>query len=61
MKTLQLAAAAVTAFIANASAKELQPNPLTSQIYDSGSVHEELMSKKMVKNTFQSQSPRKAC
>ena len=31
------------------NAKEVQPNALKSQIYDSGSVHEELMAKKMVR------------
>ncbi|KXX75557.1 hypothetical protein MMYC01_207217 [Madurella mycetomatis] len=48
MRTAYLATLAATALLAHGVAgKEVQPNALTSQIYDSGSVHEELMAKKM--------------
>jgi hypothetical protein len=32
-----------------ASAKEIQPNALLSEIYDSGEIHNELMSRKKVR------------
>lgn len=49
MRTAYWVTLAATALLAHSvAAKEVQPNALTSQIYDSGSVHEELMAKKMV-------------
>jgi hypothetical protein len=33
-----------------ASAKEIQPNALLSEIYDSGEIHNELMSRKKVRS-----------
>jgi hypothetical protein len=41
---------AVTALLAfGVGAREMQPNILTSQQYDTGAIHEELMAKKMVR------------
>ncbi len=49
MRELYCAVATLTAFFAiGAGARETRPNEFTSQRYDSGAVHEELMAKKMV-------------
>lgn len=44
---MSLTATALLAF--GVSAREIQPSVLTSQLYDTGVVHEELMAKKMVR------------
>ncbi len=47
-------AATLTAFFAiDAGARETRPNAFTSQRYDSGAIHEELMAKKMVTCSIQ--------
>ncbi|KAK0716089.1 hypothetical protein B0H67DRAFT_582373 [Lasiosphaeris hirsuta] len=48
MKALQLATIALTALLTpGVSGRELKPDASISQVYDSGAVHDELMSKKM--------------
>jgi hypothetical protein len=50
MRTPQLVSFVAAALLGHGvTARELQPNALTAQIYESGSVHEGLMAKKMVR------------
>lgn len=49
MRTSHLATLAVSAlFASGVAAKEMAPDPELAKIYDSGSVHEQLMAKKHV-------------
>ncbi len=54
MRELHCVAAALTVlFAVGTGARETRPNAFTSQRYDSGAVHEELMAKKMVTCSIQ--------
>lgn len=48
MKATTLATFALSALLQGASAKEIPPSELVSEIYDSGSVHMDLMARKKV-------------
>ncbi len=49
MGSYRFVALAVAAFLAlGGRAREMRPNILTSQLYDSGAIHKDLMAMKMV-------------
>ena len=55
MRATPLVTIAAAAFLTHGvAAKEVRPNALTAQIYDSGSVHQELMAQKMVRLVYSS-------
>lgn len=51
MKATTLATFALSALLQGASAKEIPPSELVSEIYDSGSVHMDLMARKKVSDS----------
>lgn len=48
MKATTLATFALSALLHGASAKEIAPSELVSEIYDSGVIHKDLMARKKV-------------